>query len=58
MQQVSPRMEVSPTGGNTAHFNIIAHVNEVYQLHPFICMSATMDPENGCSWNSQFPLAQ
>jgi hypothetical protein len=51
-------MEVSPTGGNTAHFNTNANVNEVYQLHPFICMSATIDPENGCSWNTQFPLAQ
>jgi hypothetical protein len=41
-------MEVSPTEDNTAHFNTIAHVNEVYQLHPFIFMSATIDPENGC----------
>jgi len=51
-------MEVSPAEGNTAHCNTSAHVNEVYQLHPFISMSATIDPENGCPWNSHFPLAQ
>jgi len=57
-QQVSPRIEVSPTRGNTALLNTNVHMNKVYQLRPFVCMSATIDPENGCSWNSLFPLAQ
>jgi hypothetical protein len=56
-QQVFPIIEVSPSGGKTAHFNTIAHVNEVCQLHSFI-LSATVDPENGCFWNAQFRLAQ